>query len=553
MNLRCAPLFLAALIPLSNAIAQAPVHAPAPVTGAWQGALHAGAVNLRIVFHISSTTAGLTSTLDSPDQGASNLSTTSTTFANDTLTVVADNLHLIFAATLSPDRNTLTGTFTQRGTAFPLTLTHVTNAADLAAPKRPQDPVPPFPYKSIDVTYTNPSAGNTLAGTLTLPPGPGPFPAVLLIPGSGPHDRDETLFGHKPFLILADSLTRHGIAVLRYDDRGVGHSTGNLATATTADLATDTEAGLAYLRSRPEIDSHRTGLLGHSEGGLIAPMIAARNKSVAFLVLLAAPGVPGSQLLPEQRRLLALASGMSPEEATKLSTDEAHLIDLVLAAERSSTNPANFDQQLRTNFATLLPADRIDAAVKAFSSPWLRFFLSYDPAPALRHVTCPVLALDGSKDIQVSAAQNLPAIRSALTAGGNTHVETEELPSLNHLFQPATTGSPTEYGQIDITISPDVLTKISTWILQQSSPRQPAAIEVVPLTNNGQKRQVSPWRVVNDSICSSWLQLGVGAISPNSPERNPITRSCDLRTQRAPPQLLVCVPGHSGHWSSPDT
>jgi pimeloyl-ACP methyl ester carboxylesterase len=455
----------AALLLLS-ALATAQAPAP-PITGAWQGTLHAGAVNLRIVFHISSTAAGLSSTLDSPDQGASGLSTTSTTLANDTLTVVADNLHLIFAASLSPDRNTLAGTFTQGSTVLPLTLTRVTNAADLAAPKRPQDPIPPFPYKSIDVTYTNPSANVTLAATLTLPPGPGPFPALVLIPGSGPHDRDETIFGHKPFLVLADTLTRHGIAVLRYDDRGVGHSTGSLATATTADLATDAEAALAYLRSRPETDLHRTGLLGHSEGGLIAPMIAARNKNVAFLVLLAAPGVPGAQLLPEQRRLLGLASGMSPEAATKLSADEAHLIDLVLAAEKSSTDPATFDQQLRTKFATLLPADRLDAAVKAFSSPWLRFFLSYDPAPALHHVTCPVLALDGSKDIQVPAAQNLPAIRSALASGGNTHVEVEEFPGLNHLFQPATTGSPTEYGKVDITISPEVLTKISTWILQQ--------------------------------------------------------------------------------------
>ncbi len=469
MTLRTSALLLAAALPI--AYPQTP--APSTVIGAWEGTLHAGTIDLRIVFHVASTPTGLSSTLDSPDQGAANLPTTSTTLAGDTLTITADNLHLTYTATLSPDHNTLTGTLTQNASNLPLTLTRVTNLADLAAPKRPQDPVPPFPYKSIDVTYTNPTAGDTLAATLTLPPGPGPFPAVLLIPGSGPHDRNEAIFGHKPFLVLADYLTRHGIAVLRYDDRGVGHSTGSIASATTSELATDAEAGLAYLRSRPEINPHRTGLLGHSEGGLIAPMIAAkdqpaaRNKSVAFLVLLAAPGVPGSQVLPEQSRLIALAAGMSPDFATKVSADEAHLIDFVLQAEKSSTTPAAFDQQLRTSFATMLPANRVDAAAKAFSTPWLRFFLSYDPATALSHVTCPVLALNGSKDVQVSAAQNLPAIRAALAAAGNTNVELEELPGLNHLFQPATTGSPNEYGKIETTIDPAVLAKISTWILQQ--------------------------------------------------------------------------------------
>jgi pimeloyl-ACP methyl ester carboxylesterase len=459
--------------------------AQSPLTGIFQGTLHAGAANLRIVFHIASTPTGLSSTLDSPDQGATGLPTTSTTLTDSTLTIAADNLHLSFSGTLSPDRNTLTGTFTQGAASLPLTLTRVTDAAQLAAPKRPQTPIPPFPYQSLDVTYPNPSAGITLAATLTLPPGKGPFPAVLLIPGSGPHDRDETLFGHKPFLILADYLSRHGIAVLRYDDRGVGHSTGSLASATTQDLASDAEAGFSYLLARPEIDPHRTGLLGHSEGGIIAPLIAARNKSVAFVILLAGPGVSGAQLLPEQVRLLSLASGMAPDTASKLSTDEAHLIALAVVAQKSTTDPATLDQRLRSNFATMLPADKLDAAVQAFSTPWLRFFLSYDPATALAHVTCPVLALDGSKDVQVSAAQNLPAIRSALAAAGNTHVETEELPGLNHLFQPATTGSPSEYGKIDTTLSPEVLTKVSTWINHQPPPQSTAPSATNPtLTTN---------------------------------------------------------------------
>lgn len=450
-------------------VAHAQTSATAPVIdGAWLGTLHAGAVNPHIIFHITSSRSGLAATLDSPDQGIRGLPTNSTTLTGNTLTINAENLHVTYTGTLSPDNTTFTGTWSQSARTFPLTLTHVTNPAELAAPKRPQDPTPPFPYKSIDVTYANPTGNDTLAATLTIPPGSGPFPAVLLIPGSGPHDRDETIFDHKPFLVLADYLTRHGIIVLRADDRGVGHSTGSLASATTADLATDAEAGLAFLRSRPEVDPHRIGLIGHSEGGIIAPMIAARNKTVAFIVLLAAPGVSGSQLIPEQVRLLALASGLSPTVASHAFADETKLVDLAVQAEKNPQDAAALDQQLHTQFATVLPANRVDSAVKIFSSPWFRFFLSYDPATALRHVTCPVFALNGSKDVQVSATQNLPAIRAALAAGGNTHVETIELPDLNHLFQPAATGSPTEYAQIETTIDPEVLAEVSDWIKKQS-------------------------------------------------------------------------------------
>jgi fermentation-respiration switch protein FrsA (DUF1100 family) len=465
MTLRAAALLFAITF-LPVAYTQTPATAPA-VDGAWLGTLHAGAANPRIIFHITSSPSGLSATLDSPDQGIRGLPTNSTTLTGNTLTINAENLHITYTGTLSLNNTILTGTWSQSAHTFPLTLTHVTNPAELAAPKRPQDPTPPFPYKSIDVTYANPIGNDTLAATLTIPPGSGPFPAVLLIPGSGPHDRNETIFDHKPFLVLADYLTRHGIIVLRADDRGVGHSTGSLTAATTADLATDAEAGLAFLHSRPEVDAHRIGLIGHSEGGIIAPMVAAHNKTVAFIVLLAAPGVPGSQLIPEQVRLLALASGLSSTLANQAFTDETKLIDLALQAEKNPQDAATFDQQLRTQFATVLPANRIDSSVKIFSSPWFRFFLSYDPATALRHVTCPVFALNGSKDIQVSATQNLPAIRAALAAAGNTRVVTTEIAGLNHLFQPAGTGGPTEYAQIETTIDPEVLSEVSNWIKKQ--------------------------------------------------------------------------------------
>ncbi|MGA7155223.1 MAG: alpha/beta hydrolase, partial [Acidobacteriaceae bacterium] len=231
---------------------------------------------------------------------------------------------------------------------------------------------------------------------------------------------------------------------------------------------------LTFLLSRPDIDPHRIGLIGHSEGGLIAPMLAAGidpqttpNPNIAFLVLLAGPAVPGSVLIPEQTQLVAIASGQTSEAAEKTAAKNAQLIHIVLEADKDSPDPATLDQRLRTQFATILPEPQIDPVVKSFATPWLRFFLAYDPAPALRKITIPVLALDGSKDVQVSAAQNLPALRAALTAAGNTHFEALELPGLNHLFQPATTGGPNEYGQIETTIDPSVLIKLSTWILQQ--------------------------------------------------------------------------------------
>lgn len=437
---------------------------PDDVAGDWLGTLTASGLKLRLVFHIQNAADGLHATLDSPDQSVTGLPISSATLKEGLLKLESEKLRGGYEGTVSSDLSTLTGAWTQGGQSFPLVLKRIKNAAELERPARPQEPRKPYPYREEDVAYDNKTAGIRLAATLTIPSGKGPFPAVLLIPGSGPNDRDENIQGHKPFLVLADHLTRKGIAVLRADDRGIGKSTGDLSTATTADLATDAEAGLAYLKTRPEIDTRQIGLIGHSEGGIIAPMIAARNHDVAFIVMMAGPGVPGDEFLVTQFELVSEAAGRSHEAVMKDSAEESEIFALL----KQNPDPAAFERAAKEKFARQLPSTRGLAMIRALQGPWLRYFVLYDPAPALRKVTCPVLALDGEKDLQVPPKQNLSAIRKALEAAGNKNFETDELPGLNHLFQTAQTGQGKEYGEIEETISPAVLEKISGWILKTS-------------------------------------------------------------------------------------
>ena len=435
---------------------------PSDLAGDWQGTLAVGAMNLRIVFHIKSAEDGLHATLDSLDQSAFGLPVSSVELKDGAVKLESEKVRGVFEGTISSDLSTLTGTWTQGGGSLPLTLKRVKNAAELERHPRPQEPSKPYPYRAEDVAYDNKTAGNRLAATLTMPNGKGPFPAVVLITGSGPQDRDETVFNHKPFLVLADYLTRRGIAVLRADDRGTGESTGDFAKATTADFATDTEAGIVYLKTRAEIDPRRIGLIGHSEGGIIAPMIAARNHDVAFIVMMAGSGVPGDQILVAQSTLLAEAAGKSHEVALKTGEREREILDLL----KQNQDDAALQKSLREKLSAEMRDAQIGAAVAQLMSPWFRYFVNYDPAPALRKVTCPVLALNGEKDLQVPPRQNLPAIRKALEDAGNKNFEADELSGLNHLFQTAKTGSVAEYATIDETIAPAALAKIAAWILK---------------------------------------------------------------------------------------
>jgi uncharacterized protein len=435
---------------------------PSDIDGAWMGTLDTGAMKLRVVFNIVSTEDGLTATLDSLDQGAMGIPTTSVTRDGTSLKIEVKKIGGSFEGKIAADLSSIDGKWSQGGGTMPLVLKPVKDKAGLEL-KRPQNPVKPYPYHDEDVSYENKAQNVTLAATLTIPQGKGPFPGVVLITGSGPQDRDESLLGHKPFLVLSDYLTRHGIAVLRADDRGVGKSTGIFANGTTADFATDAEAGIAYLKTRSEIDSHKIGLIGHSEGGVIAPMIAARNKEVAFIVMMAGTGVPGDQILPAQGEAIEVVMGKSPEEAAKNAAKEKEMLTLV----ETEKDDAVLQKELKEKMAGDVPEAQIGLQISQITSVWFRYFLTYDPASALRKVTCPVLAINGSLDKQVLPSQNLPAIRKALAEAGNQHAEVDELPGLNHLFQTAKTGAPAEYSTIEETISPVALDKMATWILKQ--------------------------------------------------------------------------------------
>jgi pimeloyl-ACP methyl ester carboxylesterase len=431
---------------------------PSDLDGAWEGVLDVG-LKLRLILHLTTTKEGLGATLDSPDRGASGIAAVAKRDGNKfSFEIVTRGAK--FEGTIAKDNSAIEGTFSQGGGQFPLTLKRGAAIAEPEPPKRPQNPAKPYPYREDDLKYPNAAAGIQLAATLTIPQGKGPFPAVVLITGSGQQDRDESLLGHKPFLVLSDYLTRKGIAVLRSDDRGAGGSGGDFAASTTADFATDTEAALAYLKTRPEVDPHRIGLAGHSEGGVIAPMVAARNRDVAFIVMMAGTGVPGDQIIVAQVIAGNEAAGMSHDAAEAAGAQQKRILDLV----EQEKDEAVLKQKLQAELKAM-PEAQFNSVFKQLTSPWYRYFLTYDPAGALRKVTCPVLAINGSKDTQVPPALNLPAIRAALQAGGNQHFEADELPGLNHLFQHAKTGALAEYAQIEETFAPEAMEKIATWIL----------------------------------------------------------------------------------------
>ena len=437
------------------------------VRGSWLGTLAVPGGELRIVFHIEGSGDSLTATLDSPDQSAMGFPTSGVTLEGDSLEIAVAAAGGVYRGEVGSDVRRIEGTWTQSGQSFPLVLERTDKVpAPKEPPKRPQEPQPPFPYSSEDVTFPNETDGIELAGTLTLPDTTDVHPAVVLISGSGPQDRDATVVGHRLFLVLADHLTRQGIAVLRFDERGVGASTGDFAQATTEDFARDAEAAVAYLQGHPEIDADQIGFVGHSEGGLIAPMVAARSDEVAFLVLLAAPGVTGEEILYAQKALIARAQGISD---SLIQADRA-LHEKLFAALKQDADSTQIAQDVRRILEEAgMSGETAEAQVAQAMSPWpwLRFFLTYDPAPALEKVDVPVLALFGENDLQVPAETNRAAIEAALERGGNEAFTTDVLDDLNHLFQTSETGAPSEYARIEETMAPAALETIAAWIREQ--------------------------------------------------------------------------------------
>ncbi len=435
------------------------------VEGLWQGKLKVPGGELRIVFHISKAADGkLSATLDSPDQGAAGIPVEECAFSNGKLTLAAKSIGGGFEGTMKND-GTIEGNWRQAGASLPLVLMRIEKVETAI---RPQEPKPPYPYKEQEVTVQNKAAGITLAGTLTEPDAGGPFPAVVLITGSGPENRNEEVFGHKPFLVLADYLTRQGIAVLRCDDRGVGRSGGDSRTATTADLATDAKAEFEYLKTRKDIDPKRIGLIGHSEGGIIAPIVANEAPDVAFVVLMAGPGVPGDSVLMLQSYLVAESEGAAASTLAKNAAVERAMLDLAKtnldSAQVWTKLRALVRQRMRTG-PDSLSDQAAEQSARALLTPWFHFFINYDPRPALKKLKQPVLAVNGEKDVQVAPKENLAAIEAALKAGGNQDYVVRELPGLNHLFQTATTGGVREYAKIEETISPTALKVMGDWIL----------------------------------------------------------------------------------------
>jgi pimeloyl-ACP methyl ester carboxylesterase len=443
-----------------------PPAATPTIEGTWSGTLEAGGMRLRLVLHLASRPqGGFAARIDSLDQGATGLPVDEVTLRDRTLSLRMRSLGASYTGTLGHDGNTISGEWIQGG-ALPLVFRR---GAPPEAPRRPQEPRRPLPYREEDVTFQ--SAAAKLAGTLTLPKGKGPFPAVVLLTGSGPQDRDGALAGHKPQLVLADHLTRQGIAALRYDDRGFGRSTGRFQSATTADLADDAQAGLALLRTRTEVDPRRAGLVGHSEGALVAALVASRTPDVGFVVLLAGTGVNGEAVLYEQGAQIARATGLSAEMAAQQKSVQQALFTIVKEESDSAAARRKLEAVLGPALAQLPPEQRaaaVEARVEQALTPWLRAFLAYDPVPALRAVKCPVLALFGEKDLQVPPSQNAGPVEAALKEGGNADSVVRVLPGLNHLFQTATTGLPAEYGSIEETIAPAALTAVSDWIAQHT-------------------------------------------------------------------------------------
>jgi len=444
--------------------------------GNWQGPLRAGEVTLRLGFSFAADSAGgLAGTLTSIDQGGLKLPVT-VRVNGDSIRAESAPIGAAFAGRLVT-ADSIDGTWSQGGGSLPLAVARV---AALATPRRPQEPRAPFPYAQHEASFES-VPGVRLAGTLTVPAGAGPFPAVVLVSGSGPQDRDEEILGHRPFAVLADHLTRSGIAVLRYDDRGVGHSTGSFAAATSGDFADDAVAAVRYLRTRPEVAPGKIGVVGHSEGGLIAPMVAVRSTDVAFVVLLAGVGIRGDSLWMLQGRLLLEAAGLDPGAVEQWARAQSRTIEAVAAEGDSAALVARLRAIGQEMMAGLTEEQRraaqftpaiMEVNISLMSSPWFRYFLAADPRATLRQVRVPVLALNGGRDLQVPPRENLSAIEAALREGGNRDFRTLELPGLNHLFQTATTGAPAEYAQIEETMSPAVLNEISTWILQRFGPRR---------------------------------------------------------------------------------
>lgn len=457
---------------------------PAGIAGDWGGALDMGAFRISVVIHLTYDGTAYAATFDSPDQGVRGLPVEAAVLRTpdgaDSLVVTVAIAGGTLAGRVAAGRDSIVASWTQGGQSLPLTLTR----GGVVERRRPQEPREPFPYTTEAVTFAG-GEGVTLAGTVTRPEGDGPFPAVVLVSGSGQQDRDETVMGHKPFAVLADYFARRGILALRYDDRGVGGSSpgADLMSATSADFADDARGAVDFLAARPDVRA--VGVVGHSEGGMIAPIVAQQTDDVDFVVLLAGPAVRGDAIIARQGVLIAQAAGMSVAGAEALEAPTMALLARVVAVPLDQPFPdsvaAAMEAGTRAMTMAMSPEDRAASGltggpeadstyaagmVERLAMPWMRYFFAYDPQPVLRALRVPALALFGERDLQVPPSQSAPPMREALAASASPTWDVEVFPGLNHLFQTAVTGALAEYAEIEETMSPAVLERMADWVLE---------------------------------------------------------------------------------------
>jgi len=441
------------------------------INGEWKATLQLdGDETLPIVIHIDQENGEWTGALDSPSQEKYGIETSMLNVKGNNVTFAVEDLGIKYEGAYNTDVDLIFGTF-NREKALPLNFRRASVDAENKTKNRPQTPKSPFPYAAEEVNFKNKNANIVLSGTLTKPKTKIKATAIL-ISGSGAQDRDETLFGHKPFAVIADHLTRQGYAVLRYDDRGIGESTGNFFTATSEDFATDVSAAVDYLTSRSDLPSDKIGLIGHSEGGMIAPMVASKRDDIAFAILLAGPGVKIPELLVDQWYRDRKFNGLEEQTLEKLRELDEEIFSLIGQLEVNESISDDVHQLLLKS-ARLEDSQnhkleaKVEQLKKQYSTPWFRYFLKFNPEPYLEHTKAPLLALNGSLDFQVDAKMNLNNIHRVLSSTGHPDFQTFELEQMNHLFQVANKGSYSEYAEIQESFSPKALKVMSLWLNQR--------------------------------------------------------------------------------------
>lgn len=432
------------------------------LSGSWIGELNFGGQTLGIAFNLENNEEGLLATMDIPQQGLNKAKAQSATFIDSILTVKFPNFGIEYKGILT-QTNEINGNLLQSGLTIPLNLSKGNFKLN-----RPQEPKTPYRYYSENISFKNSVDNITLSGTLTLPKTKGKFPVAIIISGSGPQNRDGEMFGHKPYLVLADQLTKNGIGVLRYDERGVGQSQGEYDSAGINEFSKDVESAIDYLRSRKEIDASKIGLIGHSLGGLIASKIASEDQAIAFVVLLAAPGIDGDKLMLSQKAAIERAMGFNEFQIAQAQGIVKEAYDIIRKSDLDNLSLKDSLNSYYVNkYGGFIPESQRKALINQIGSHEVTSLIKSTPSEFLEKITCPVLAINGDKDFQVSASENLPAIKTSIEKNGNMNVKTVTLKSLNHLFQESETGLISEYSEIEQTIAPVAMQLITTWISDQ--------------------------------------------------------------------------------------